>query len=164
LYVAGWRDAVGGNDITAGDAYLAKFDSSGNKAWEHVWDFGQRDEARGVGVDSGGNIYIAGMTWGTPTYGLEAKVTASNTVVWEHTTPDAEALAVDTAGNAYAAIASSIEATNTSGTELWRTSLSNGVTGGVAVRALPSGMLRVIGTGSEGTNYDVGYLSVITAE
>jgi hypothetical protein len=164
LYVAGWRDAIAGSDTTAGDAYLAKFDGSGNKAWEHVWDFGQRDEARGVGVDSGGNIYIAGMSWGTPTGGLEAKVTPSNTVVWEHTTPDAEALAVDTAGTAYAAIASSIEATNTSGTELWRTSLSNGVTGGVAVRALPSGALRVIGTGSEGTNYDVGYFSVVTAE
>ena len=164
LYVAGWRDAIAGPDTTAGDGYLAKYNASGTQLWERIFNSGQRDEARGVGVDNGGNVYVCGMSWGTSGVGLHAKVNAANGLQWENGATDAEALAVDSNGNSYAAIAATVQAVNASGLALWRKNVSPGVTGDVAARALPSGALRVITVGSEGPNYDQGYFAIITAE
>jgi len=42
------------------DAFLVKYDSSGTYQWGHTWGASEDDEAMGCGVDSSGNIYVAG--------------------------------------------------------------------------------------------------------
>jgi hypothetical protein len=42
------------------DAFLSKFDSSGNFLWAKTWGGSKRDVAYGVGVDSSGNAYVVG--------------------------------------------------------------------------------------------------------
>ena len=43
------------------DAYLSKFDSNGNFLWAKAWGGEGYDDGPGVGVDSLGNVYVAGM-------------------------------------------------------------------------------------------------------
>ncbi len=43
------------------DAYLSKFDSSGNFIWAKTWGGEGYDDGPGVAVDSLGNIYVGGM-------------------------------------------------------------------------------------------------------
>lgn len=51
---------VGGEDI-----FITKFDSSGNKQWTKFWGTSTTDyPSGGVAVDSNGNIYVAGVTYG----------------------------------------------------------------------------------------------------
>jgi hypothetical protein len=48
------------------DAFLAKYDSSGNYQWATSWGSGvnvRNDEGNSVVVDSSGNSYVSGMTW-----------------------------------------------------------------------------------------------------
>jgi hypothetical protein len=42
------------------DAFLSKFDSSGNFLWARTWGGSGRDVAYGVGVDASGNAYVVG--------------------------------------------------------------------------------------------------------
>lgn len=44
------------------DAFVAKFDASGNDIWRHQFGSGGIDDAVSVAVDKSGNIYIAGYT------------------------------------------------------------------------------------------------------
>jgi hypothetical protein len=43
------------------DAYLSKFDSSGNFVWAKTWGAEGYDDGPGVAVDTSGNIYVGGM-------------------------------------------------------------------------------------------------------
>jgi hypothetical protein len=43
------------------DAYLSKFDSSGNFIWAKTWGGEGYDDGPGVAVDSSGNVYVGGM-------------------------------------------------------------------------------------------------------
>lgn len=49
---------------TAGELFIAKFDTDGNRQWIHQWGSGgdgaNRDSARGVAVDAAGNAYMTG--------------------------------------------------------------------------------------------------------
>ena len=48
-----------------GDAYLTKYDGDGNQLWARQFGSQFLDQASGVAVDTGGNVYVAGITWGT---------------------------------------------------------------------------------------------------
>jgi len=44
------------------DAFLLKYDSSGNLRWDKTWGGSASDYGRGIALDSSGNTFIAGMT------------------------------------------------------------------------------------------------------
>jgi hypothetical protein len=74
IYVAGFYnskvdfDPGDGQDIHtttgAADAYISKFDSSGNFLWVRTWGGTGMDAANGVAVDDVGGVYIAGFFTG----------------------------------------------------------------------------------------------------
>ncbi|SHJ18754.1 delta-60 repeat domain-containing protein [Malonomonas rubra DSM 5091] len=47
------------------DAYIVKFDSSGNRLWTKLFGTSMEDFTQAVTVDSSGNIYLAGETYGS---------------------------------------------------------------------------------------------------
>jgi len=46
------------------DIFLTKFDNAGNKLWTKQWGTTQHEEGNSVAVDSSGNIFITGFTYG----------------------------------------------------------------------------------------------------
>ncbi len=68
VYVAGYTlgEVDGANHPPFGDqdAFLAKYDSNGNRLWIRQLSTGSHDYATGVTVDVTGNVYIAGLTDG----------------------------------------------------------------------------------------------------
>jgi len=70
VYVTGYTfgdlDGSGpGINYGYSDAFLAKYDgASGTLQWTRQFGTTDREDSRGVSVDSSGNIYIAGSTWG----------------------------------------------------------------------------------------------------
>jgi len=117
-YVAG--STLGGLDgnINAGDfdLFLVKYDTNGNKLWTRQMGSPSSDRAYSVAVDSLGNAYVAGYTYGgldgnTSAGGQDLfliKYDANGNKLWTEQMgtpgPDfAESVAVDGAGNAYVA-------------------------------------------------------------
>ena len=63
LYVAGHKYwGIAGNSET--DAYVAKFDFTGNKKWNKSFGTKTFDSAKAVTADSRGNVYVTGSTSG----------------------------------------------------------------------------------------------------
>ncbi len=58
VYLAGSTDSYG----VAGDAFILKFDSLYNLNWQHAWGGNGTDGARGITIDSLGDIYVVGDT------------------------------------------------------------------------------------------------------
>lgn len=69
IYVAGITRAQiqfdPSNPYTGGDAFVAKFDSSGQRLWLNTLGGRGTEEARRLSVDSKGNVYIVGSTEGS---------------------------------------------------------------------------------------------------
>ncbi|MDP7331454.1 MAG: SBBP repeat-containing protein, partial [SAR324 cluster bacterium] len=65
-YLAGYTDAYLDNNTSAGgdDLILIKYNSSGTRQWTVQYGTSAADYARGVSLDSSGNIYLAGYTSG----------------------------------------------------------------------------------------------------
>ncbi|MBI4688877.1 MAG: SBBP repeat-containing protein [Nitrospirae bacterium] len=66
-YITGWTyDSLDGN-ITMGDAdlFLIKYDSNGNKLWTSQTGTSSADYALGVALESGGDTYVTGITYGS---------------------------------------------------------------------------------------------------
>lgn len=62
-YSTGWTlGNLGGINAGSYDAFLAKYDNSGNQVWIKQFGTGGDDEAFGVDVDSNGNIFLTGYT------------------------------------------------------------------------------------------------------
>ena len=130
LYVTGWFDGIndfGGATLTnksggGQDLFVGKYNSAGVLQWARRAGGGtsERDEARGVGVDGSGNVYVAGGFCGTADFGSSnltavqekafflAKYDSAGTVQWvrQNDGGDEDAygtgLAVDASGNSYA--------------------------------------------------------------
>jgi len=66
IYVTGWTTgSMDGNPALGGaDIFLIKYDSNGNKIWTKQTGTSQDDTCKGVAVDSSGNIYLTGYTFG----------------------------------------------------------------------------------------------------
>jgi hypothetical protein len=114
VYVTGYTDGVlGGINAGVDDAFLTKFDSSGNELWIQQIGTSGTDMALSVAVDASGNAYISGNTGGdlggANAGGYDAFLTkfdSSGHVLWSQQIGTARAdrsyaVAVDTAGNAY---------------------------------------------------------------
>lgn len=102
VYVTG--TSTGSSD----DIVTVKYDSSGNMLWDQRYDSGWNDRATAFAVDSGGNSYIAGMTYagGIPSI-LALKYDSNGTQQWATTYSGSttetlsSALALDGSGNIY---------------------------------------------------------------
>ena len=130
-YVTGWFDGTndfGGvtlaNEDGGGqDIFVAKYNASGALQWAQRAGGGSadRDAGRGIGVDTNGNVYIAGGYYGPANFGdidlpdsfsqnfFLAKYDSAGTVQWVQPGVGSQdvystGLAVDGAGNAYALV------------------------------------------------------------
>jgi hypothetical protein len=65
IYVTGYTYALDGNSSSGGyDLFVVKYNSSGTKQWTKQLGSSSSDYAKGVAVDSSGNVYAAGYTEG----------------------------------------------------------------------------------------------------
>jgi len=115
LYITGYTEGILDGGTTSGerDLLITKYDSSGNKSWaKQVGN--TRSEGRSIAVDSSGNAYVAGYTYGdfdgNSNIGgadiVVVKYDTSGTKQWAYqygTSSDdfGEGIVVDSAGNLY---------------------------------------------------------------
>ncbi len=108
-YVAGYTSSFGAGNY---DAFLVKYDPSGNQLWNETWGGADYDYGKGVAVDGSGNAYLAGETnsFGAGYYddAFLVKYDPSGNQLWYETWGDiysdyGEGVAVDGSGNAYLA-------------------------------------------------------------
>jgi hypothetical protein len=114
-YISGYTwGSLGGPNASGGDAFLAKYDSSGSLLWTRQMGTADYDDySYSVAVDGLGNAYISGYTGGSlggPNAGgsdaFLAKYDSSGSLLWTRqigtTAYDpCESVAVDGLGNAY---------------------------------------------------------------
>ncbi|MBN2724290.1 MAG: SBBP repeat-containing protein [Deltaproteobacteria bacterium] len=112
VYVAGRTDGDLYGQVGGMDVFLTKFNSSGNEIWGTQWGTSESDVPYAVAVDTDGNIYVAGITFGD-LYGqvggmdvFLTKFDSSGNELWGTqwgTTSNeiAEGLAIDADGNVY---------------------------------------------------------------
>ncbi len=114
VYISGHTyDDLAGPSAGAYDAFLTKFDTSGNELWRRQIGTGSGDYSRSVAVDAVGNAYITGYTHGdlggTNAGHLDAFLTmvdSSGNELWSRQigteySDQRYSVAVDTAGNVY---------------------------------------------------------------
>jgi LPXTG-site transpeptidase (sortase) family protein len=77
LVSASWGNPIRG--YTAGDAFVAKVDSSGNLLWNTFLGGNGNDYGYGIAIDQSGNVYATGISdamWGNPVQGYSANIEA----------------------------------------------------------------------------------------
>ena len=104
---------IGGPNAGEEDAYLSKFDSSGNEVWTTQIGTSDRDDSKSVALDASGNIYISGTTesnlGGASAGGKDAylsKFDSGGNEIWTtqigtSSTDFSYSVAVDASGNVY---------------------------------------------------------------
>ena len=114
IYISGYTSGdLGGANAGGYDAFLTKFDASGNELWSQQIGTGEGDLSHAVAVDASGNAYISGTTGGdlggANAGGHDAFLTkfdASGNELWSQQIGTASSdysnsVAVDASGNAY---------------------------------------------------------------
>ncbi len=114
-YISGETDGVlGSSSAGSSDAFLTKFDSSGNELWTQQIGTAHGDVSHSVAVDGSGNVFISGETYLGDLGGTNAgesdaflvKYDSSGDLLWSQqigTSSDdvSYSVAVDGSGNAY---------------------------------------------------------------
>jgi uncharacterized delta-60 repeat protein len=106
IYITGTTESY---DPGVGQAFLARYNSSGDQKWISYWGGSKVDSGNGVAVDGSGNIYITGTTY---SYGAGmddaflARYNSSGALKWDETWGGSEedegnGVAVDGSGNIY---------------------------------------------------------------
>jgi uncharacterized delta-60 repeat protein len=114
VYIAGFNQ--GGNLDSGNDAaFLAKYNTSGTLQWQRLLGSSSQDHAKGIAVDSSGNVYVVGDTVSSNYDIFIAKYNTSGSIQWQRTLGGTGieygyGIAVDSSGNAYA-----VGQTNSSG-------------------------------------------------
>jgi PKD repeat protein len=130
-YMTGWFDGTnnfGGVTLTnlsvgGSDIFVAKYNSSGALQWAHRagGSSGNLNNGRGIGLDTNGNVYVAGCVYGPADFGSSnlpasptetfflAKYNNAGTIQWVKQgiggqDVNGNGLAVDGAGNSYALV------------------------------------------------------------
>ncbi|MCC6680089.1 MAG: SBBP repeat-containing protein [Phycisphaeraceae bacterium] len=66
LFITGeTRGSLGGPNAGSNDAFVSRYDSSGNVAWTHQFGTSSYDYNNGVATDAAGNLFITGYTFGS---------------------------------------------------------------------------------------------------
>ncbi len=113
-YICGYTDgSLDGNNAGLGDSFLAKYDSSGTWLWTRQLGTSADEYSTSVAVDSNGNAYISGETYGSldgnSAGGVDAflaKYDGSGALLWTRQlgtsgNDSSASVAVDSVGNAY---------------------------------------------------------------
>jgi hypothetical protein len=67
VYLTGKTDGnIESTNAGSWDAWVAKYDSSGNQLWTKQFGTSYYESSEGIAIDSSGNIYFTGKTYGTP--------------------------------------------------------------------------------------------------
>ena len=98
------------------DFFVVKYNSSGTKEWTKQLGSSGRDSANGITIDSSGNVYVTGVTFGGLDWNTSAgandlfvvKYNSSGTKQWteqlgSESTDIANGVATDSSGNVYLA-------------------------------------------------------------
>ena len=116
VYVTGGAKGRLDGNTSAGntDLFMLKYNSSGTKQWTKQLGSSGRDSANAIAIDSSGNLYVTGMTFGGLDWNTSAgsndlfvvKYNSSGTKQWTEQlgTPSsdaANAVATDSSGNVY---------------------------------------------------------------
>ena len=116
VYVTGGTKGRLDGNTSAGntDLFMLKYNSSGTKQWTKQLGSSGRDSANAIAIDSSGNLYVTGMTFGGLDWNTSAgandlfvvKYNSSGTKQWTEQlgTPSsdaANAVATDSSGNVY---------------------------------------------------------------
>ncbi len=66
IYITGstYGDLDGNANAGGSDAFIAKYDSKGDKQWVRLLGTASSDNGKAIAIDSGNNIYITGSTYG----------------------------------------------------------------------------------------------------
>jgi len=116
VYVAGSTRGVLPGQTSSGysDAFIRKYDGSGNELWTRQFGTSDSDEARGVAVDASGNVCVAGYFYGWDSWGtfynhvFVRKYDGPGNELWTRQFGSlgydyAEGVAADASGNVYVA-------------------------------------------------------------
>lgn len=115
VYVAGTLSKeLADPDSSNSDAFLAKYDATGNQLWLRRWDTSLRENGLAVATDSAGHAYLAGRILNPTEGSIESadafvvKFDSDGEIVWEFTHDvlvyeEIWGVAVDGSGNVYAA-------------------------------------------------------------
>ncbi|HEX9861117.1 MAG TPA: SBBP repeat-containing protein, partial [Nitrospirota bacterium] len=116
VYVTGYTDGqLGGDTVHGGsDVFVSKYDASGNNLWTHMYGSYDNETGQGAAVDTLGNVYVAGYTYGpfeggTVIGGSDAfamKLDPEGNVIWSRQFGTAyyeygRGVAVDASGSVY---------------------------------------------------------------
>ena len=116
VYVTGGTKGGLDGNTSAGntDLFMLKYNSSGTKQWTKQLGSSGRDSANAIAIDSSGNLYVAGITYGGLDWNTNSgandlfvvKYNSSGTKQWTEQlgTPSsdaANAVATDSSGNVY---------------------------------------------------------------
>jgi hypothetical protein len=113
-FISGWTTGgLEGQNAGSGDAFLAKYDSSGSLLWTRQLGTSSNDHSQSVAVDAYGNAFISGYTEGSlggPNAGdrdaFLSKYDSSGSLLWTRQLgtavyEESAEVAVDASGNAY---------------------------------------------------------------
>jgi hypothetical protein len=115
IYLAGYTGGnIGGTPAGAGDAFLVKLNASGNQLWAAQLGSSDYDESYAVAIDSVGNVYMGGTTFGAlpgcssagSRDAFLAKYNSSGSLLWKKqlgtsSTDVIESMAINAAGNLF---------------------------------------------------------------
>jgi hypothetical protein len=116
VYVTGYSNGSlpGNSNLGNNDAFVVKYDASGNQIWVKQFGTSGEDRASGIVTDSSGNVYVSGYSSGTlpgnknlgSNDAFIAKYNATGTQLWIKqfgTSSDdyAKGISIDTSGNIY---------------------------------------------------------------
>lgn len=115
IYAVGYTSGAWDGELNQGgtDAFISKFDVSGNRQWTRLIGTAGEDAARGVAVDGSGNVYVVGemdFLEGVMGSGFLAKYDSSGNIQWGGSVSisaselaTARGVTLDNGGNIYVA-------------------------------------------------------------
>lgn len=114
IYISGYtQGSIGASNAGGDDAYVRKYDSSGNVQWTHQLGTASNDYGLAIEVDTSGNVFVAGRTGGqlgASNFGggdaYVRKLDTNGNPLWTSqigtsSLDEGRSLAVDADGNAY---------------------------------------------------------------
>lgn len=103
VYIAGVIDPVSGSFKTI----LVKFNSTGDWQWEITWGGSDTSRFHEIGIDTLGNIYLSGITFGFPNTLFLVKYSSTGVWQWDyiwnapHSSDETIAISFDSSNNVY---------------------------------------------------------------